>query len=214
MCLWSSFIIVPEFATFSSPWAVTRPRQSANSVLTKLWSLLLLCSWSTIQISPKIVLVPSPSSPNGSPRIVVEVFITGPIDWQEIVGGGWFGHPSVLAISYLVGYLLLPGSQGLSHGNRFWLCPQGKKGMEAWEIVTKKVIPVAQASSRSQQLLLLISYHQKIDAPLLLQYFAQICGRNSDSLPCSVSYAKTCFCVSLYKHPQTIHISITKASSV
>lgn len=75
-----SLLIVPEFATFSSPWAVTRPKRSATPVLTRLSSLLLLYSCSTIHPSPKNVLVLSPSSPNGSPRIVVEVFITPPID--------------------------------------------------------------------------------------------------------------------------------------
>lgn len=86
MYLWGSLLLVPEFATFSSPWAVqmmgklTRPMRPATSVLTELSSLLLLSSCSTAHPSPEIMLELSPSSPNGSLRIVVEVFITPPID--------------------------------------------------------------------------------------------------------------------------------------
>lgn len=86
MYLWGSLLIVPEFATFSSPWAVqmmgklTRPTWPATSVLTELSSLLLLSGCSTARPSPEIVLELSPSIPNGSLRTVVEVFITPPID--------------------------------------------------------------------------------------------------------------------------------------
>lgn len=151
MYLWNSLLIVPEFATFISPWAVTRPRQFATSVLTKLWSLLLLYSCSAIHPSPKIVLMLSPSSPNGSPGIVVEVFLTWPIDWQETVGGGWFGHPSVLrllAIWWAICCFQEVKDYHISTG--FSSCPQGKKHMDACKVVTKKVIPLSQASCRSQ----------------------------------------------------------------
>lgn len=133
-----SLLIVPEFATFNSPWAVTRPRQSATSVLTKLSSLLLLYSCSTIHPSSKTVSVLSPSSLNGSPRIVVEVFITLPIDWQEIVGDGWFGHPSVLrllAMWWAICCFLEVKDYHIT--TSFSSCPQGNKHMEAHKVVTK-----------------------------------------------------------------------------
>lgn len=185
MFLWGSLLIVPEFATFSSSWAVTRPMWPATSVLTRLTSLLLLYSCSTIHPSPKIVLMLCPSSPNDSPRTVVEVFITLPIDWR-IVGGGWFGHLGVL--SPLVIWWAICCFQEVKDYHittGFSSCPRGNKHMQACKVITNKVIPLAQASCSWA---LLISYHQKIDIPLLLQYFAQLCEGKSDSLLCSLSH--------------------------
>lgn len=183
-----SLLIVPEFATFNSPWAVTSPRQSATSVLTKLSSPLLLYSCSTIHSSPKTVSVLSPRSLNGSPGIVVEVFITPPIDWQEIVGGGWFGHPSALRL--LAMWWAICCFQEVKDYHiitSFSSCPQGNKHMEAHKVVTNKFLWLRAAAAPSS-LLLPASYHHKIDIPLLLQHFAQLCNRKSDSLHCSLSF--------------------------
>lgn len=152
MYLWGSLFIVPEFATFSSPWAVMRPRRFGTSSLTKLLTLLLLYCCPTLHPPPKIVLVLCPSSPNGSPRIVVEVFITPPIDWQEIVGGGWFVHPSVLRL-LLMWWAICCFQEVKDYHitTGFSSCPQGIKHIEAHKVVTNKVIPLAQGSCRSQQ---------------------------------------------------------------
>lgn len=83
--------------------------------------------------------------------------------------------------------------------------------MKALKVVTNKFLwlkpaedPTTFSSPTTRKLIYLFSFSA------LLNY---VTGSQIPYSALSLSYAKTDFRVSHYKHPQTIHISITKASS-
>lgn len=71
---------------------------------------------------------------------------------QEILGSSWLGRPSVLR-QLVIWWAIscLQEVKGYHNTTGFSSCPQGNRHMKAHKVIPNKVIPLAQASCRSQQ---------------------------------------------------------------